>query len=97
MYKKISIKNLQFLDDCFMPANFEGLCQLTKSIQADGLLHDIIVTESSDPDKYIVIQGVKRIMACKLLDMEELPCRVIDVEPGKEKEVRFKLNMDYTK
>eukprot|EP00026_Physarum_polycephalum_P017019 Phypoly_transcript_18097.p1 GENE.Phypoly_transcript_18097~~Phypoly_transcript_18097.p1 ORF type:complete len:230 (+),score=23.97 Phypoly_transcript_18097:77-766(+) len=35
-----------------------------------------------EPLRYAILDGNTRVAACKLLDIEELPCRIIDMEEG---------------
>lgn len=88
----ISIDNLKYPESILNPENFEYLYPLTKSIYKDGLLHEILVCKDSEDGYYVIISGLKRVMACKLLDIKEIPCKIIDVEKGKELMTRARLN-----
>jgi len=83
---------LKYPEDILVPKNFESLYALTKSIKKDGLLHEIIVCKDSEDDSYLIICGLKRVLACKLLDIKEVPCKIIEIEKGRELETRMRLN-----
>ena len=53
------------------------------------------MAESGKEGKYVIISGVRRVKACKMLGMKEIPCKIIEVEPGKELETRKRYNMKF--
>jgi ParB family transcriptional regulator, chromosome partitioning protein len=67
-----------------------SITELAASIQAHGLLHNLIVIKSKS-DKYQVIAGSRRLAALNKLAKEKViaktfgvPCRVVDGEAGTE-------------
>jgi ParB family chromosome partitioning protein len=64
---------------------------LAASIQAHGLLHNLVVTKATKGDKHQVIAGARRLAALNKLAKEktiskafDVPCRVIDAEASTE-------------
>lgn len=49
---------------------------LAASIKQNGLIHPIVVTESSDGKGYYLLAGGRRIAACKQLGMVEIMCNI---------------------
>ena len=88
----IDIEKLEFLEECF---SLENIPALAESIKEVGLLHEILVAKSAKEGKYVIISGVRRVKACKMLGMKEIPCKIIEVEPGKELETRKRFNMKF--
>lgn len=65
--------------------------ELAASIQAHGLLHNLVVTKATKGDKHQVIAGARRFAALTKLAKGKaipktfhVPCRVIDVEASTE-------------
>jgi ParB-like chromosome segregation protein Spo0J len=57
--------------------------ELKESIEKNGLIVPLIVRKSKGPSKrsvgrYIVMDGLKRLRACKALNLTPVPCRVLD-------------------
>lgn len=88
----IDIEKLEFLEEC---PSLDHIPALAESIKEDGLLHEILVAESGKEGKYVIISGIRRVEACKMLGMKEVPCKIIEVEPGKELETRKRFNMKF--
>ena len=61
----------QFADD-------EKMAELVESIQKDGLLQPLIVAQEGD--KYRIIAGHRRYIACKHLEMSTVPCSVVEAD-----------------
>jgi ParB family chromosome partitioning protein len=68
----------------------DSIAELAASIQAHGLLHNLVVTKTKS-DKYQVIAGARRFAALSKLAKEkavpktfDVPCRVIDEESSVE-------------
>src|ERR1700738_2174841 len=64
--------------------------ELAASIQAHGLLHNLVVTQTKN-EKYKVIAGARRFAALTKLAKEkaipktfDVPCRVVDEQGGTE-------------
>ena len=64
---------------------------LAASIQAHGLLHNLVVSKATKGDKHQVIAGARRLAALQKLAKEkvlpktfEVPCRVVDAEASTE-------------
>src|SRR5271165_4398763 len=68
----------------------DSIAELAASIQAHGLLHNLIVTQTKN-EKYKVIAGARRFAALTKLAKEkvipknfDVPCRVVDEQGGTE-------------
>ena len=55
----------------------ESLEELSLSIKEHGLLEPLLV-KKSDEDKYEIICGERRYRACKLANLENVPCLIRD-------------------
>jgi len=88
----IDIEKLEFLEK---PSPSENISVLAESIKKEGLLHEVLVAKSAKEGKYVVISGVRRVKACKMLGKKEIPCKIIEVEPGKELETRKQFNVKW--
>lgn len=55
----------------------ESLEELAKSIKQVGLIEPIVVKKKGD--KYEVIAGHRRLLACRIAELFFIPCRVVDV------------------
>ncbi len=78
---KISIDNL--IASKYQPRiNFEEdpLVELSASIKEHGLLEPLLVTQNND-GRYEIICGERRLRACKMAGVKEVPCIIRDVLP----------------
>lgn len=55
----------------------EGVEDLAKSIRSVGLIEPIVVKRKGD--KYEVIAGHRRLLACRMANLLFVPCKVVDV------------------
>ncbi len=53
--------------------NPEDLSELADSIRTYGVLQPLIVTESDQPDHYLLIAGERRLLAARLAGLERVP------------------------
>ena len=60
----------------------EELQELADSIRKDGLLQPVVVRNMGD-DEYQIIAGERRWQACRLLGLENVPVRIVDVDDNK--------------
>lgn len=67
--------------------NDESILELAESIKTLGLLQPILVRPEGD--KYRVVAGHRRFLACRVAGLEKVPC-IID-QHGKEKELEVML------
>ncbi len=90
-YKHLSVENISMLDvseiipDPEQPRkkfDDRSLKELAESIKQKGLLQPIIVRK--DEEFYKIISGERRFRACKLLEMEKVPCIIKAVRERKE-------------
>ena len=56
------------------------LTELADSIKANGVMQNLTVVASPDPDKYRVVIGHRRMAAAKLAGLTELPCIISDMD-----------------
>lgn len=74
----------------------ESLNQLAASITQHGLLQPIVVrpaTEEEKPAVYVVIAGRRRLAACKLAKMTEVPAIVADTDETRSYEMEIAENI----
>ena len=53
--------------------NQEELSELAASIRENGILQPLIVTQSDEPEKYILIAGERRLLAASMAGLETVP------------------------
>lgn len=78
---KISIDNL--VASKYQPRitfDEDPLVELSASIKEHGLLEPLLVTQNND-GRYEIICGERRLRACKMAGVKEVPCIVRDVLP----------------
>lgn len=56
--------------------------ELIDSILTKGILNPIIVYKRSSDNKYIILDGERRFRACKKLNIDKIPARVLVREPN---------------
>lgn len=74
----------------------ESLAQLAASISQHGLLQPIVVrpaTEDDKPAEWVIVAGRRRIAACKLAGMTEVPALVTDTDEAKAYELEIAENI----
>lgn len=74
----------------------EGLSQLAASINQHGLLQPIVVrpaTEEDKPADWVIVAGRRRLAACKLAGMTEIPALVTDTDEAKAYELEIAENI----
>ncbi|MCJ0765336.1 ParB/RepB/Spo0J family partition protein [Variovorax terrae] len=74
----------------------EGLSQLAASIKQHGLLQPIVVrpaTEDEAPAQWTVIAGRRRLAACKMAGMTELPAIVAETDEARSYEMEIAENI----
>lgn len=49
------------------------LADLAASIQEHGVIQPLVVTRGEDPEKYVLIAGERRLQACQLNKLEQVP------------------------
>jgi len=64
-----------------MEIDEESLMELTESIKQHGLINPITLYHAED-GSYTIIAGHRRFLACKKLQWEEIPARVISYKEG---------------
>ena len=69
----------------------EALGELAASIRADGVLQPLLVRPSGD--RYTLIVGERRLKACRLAGMTDVPAIVREIEPDKLLEVTLVENV----
>ena len=62
--------------------NLEALSELSDSIAEIGIVEPLTVRYAAD-DRYYVISGERRLRAARLLNLEELPCVLVDFDEKK--------------
>ena len=55
-----------------------GISDLANDIRSNGLINPITVRKSKD--KYEIIAGQRRYLACKMLKRSTIPCNIVDVQ-----------------
>lgn len=92
----VRIDNLLFLEDVARAQSLkhfaESVDELAKSIAKEGLLKKVLVVKDEEPDKYLVIDGMRRVLACEKLGMQEIACELADVKSGEEAKVWVRAN-----
>jgi ParB family chromosome partitioning protein len=74
----------------------ESLNQLAASIKQHGLLQPIVVrpaTEEEKPAQWVVIAGRRRLAACKIAGMTELPAIVAETDEARSYEMEIAENI----
>jgi ParB/RepB/Spo0J family partition protein len=80
--KNISIDRLVLGENVRKYIDEELIDNLANSIQKQGLLQPIIVKPGTD-NKYLVIAGQRRYLACKKIGMESISCCIINADDEK--------------
>jgi len=68
-----------------------GISDLANDIRSNGLINPITVRKSGD--KYEIIAGQRRYLACKLLNRNTIPCSIVDVSTQKAEELSLVENV----
>jgi ParB/RepB/Spo0J family partition protein len=63
--------------------NQEEEDELIESILAKGILNPIVVYKKSKGDVYVILDGERRYRACKKLNIDKIPARILLSEPNK--------------
>lgn len=58
--------------------NINAITKLADSIRRYGLLQPLSVRKASNSQEYELVAGERRLRACKMLGMEQVPCIIID-------------------
>ena len=69
----------------------QSIEDLTASIKAHGLIHNLVVTKATKGDKHEVVAGARRLAALNKLAKDkvipktwDVPCRVVDADASTE-------------
>lgn len=62
--------------DRLRKVNTEAVQPMVQSIKSNGLLTPIVVSSKTENDTYILLDGFRRLLACKILGKEEISCVV---------------------
>lgn len=68
-----------------------GISDLANDIRSNGLINPITVRKSKD--KYEIIAGQRRYLACKMLKRSTIPCNIVDVSTQKAEELSLVENI----
>ena len=69
----LPINLLDIIEDQPFPINDEKILQIAESIESVGILEPLIVRKK-DNNRYDILSGRHRFMACEQLNMKEIPC-----------------------
>jgi ParB family chromosome partitioning protein len=89
--------NILYVSDCNVRKTLEGeeddtnISDLANDINTNGLINPITVRKMDD--KYEIIAGQRRYLACKLLNKEFISCSIIDVSSQKAEELSLVENV----
>lgn len=72
------------------------LTELADSIRAKGVLQNLTVVASPDPDKYRVVIGHRRMAAAKLAGLRKLPCIITEMDEKEQATTMLLENMQRT-
>lgn len=64
-------------ENVFEPLKEKEFKKLVLSIQKNGILHPLIVKKQKD-GKYLLLSGYNRIRAARMLNIDEVPCMILD-------------------
>jgi ParB family transcriptional regulator, chromosome partitioning protein len=70
----------------------DKIAELAASIKKEGLLQPILVREV-EGGKYQVVAGERRYHACKSLDMDSIPVRIVAIDEVKAQEIALVENL----
>jgi ParB family chromosome partitioning protein len=68
------------LSPSFYPSNHSAIEDLAKSIDKKGLLHPILIRHAKNQEKYQIVAGNRRFIACKALGWRKIPCHLIELD-----------------
>jgi ParB family chromosome partitioning protein len=68
-----------------------GISDLANDIRSNGLINPITVRQQND--KYEIIAGQRRYLACKLLNKSTIPCSIVNVSTQKAEELSLVENV----
>lgn len=71
----------------------ESVADLTASIAKDGLIQRLVVVADVVKQKYTVIAGNRRLVACKAAGLDPIPCEVMEVTSEQAKRMTFLENL----
>lgn len=74
----------------------ESLTQLANSIQTHGLLQPIVIrpaTEDEHPAQWVTIAGRRRLAACKLAGMTDIPALITETDEARSYELEIAENI----
>jgi ParB family chromosome partitioning protein len=71
----------------------DDIAQLADSIRAVGLINPLVVRPTPQ-GRYEVIAGHRRLLACQLLRLPEVPCLLLEAEDGAAEEIKFQENLE---
>ncbi len=81
--KDISYIDISFLveyeNQPFRPYTEENIKELSEDIKINGILSPVIVRPIEE-NKYQILSGHNRVNACKLVEIEKVPCIIKDVD-----------------
>jgi len=69
----------------------ENLNELADNIKNNGLLNPITVKKNKKSDKYEIIAGQRRFLACKKLQIEKIKCTMLDDNMTEKDQVKISL------
>lgn len=92
-YKKVGIQNI-LLDKKPFSFSFPEFSQkLFDSISSIGLIDPPILLQEKNNRKFLVVSGIRRVLACKKLGMNTLPCFILKNGDTKSYEKFIYLNL----
>lgn len=73
----------------------QGLDELAQSIKIQGLLQPIVVCEAQESEKWEILTGQRRFLACKQLNKTSIPAAILDerVEEAEAKVISITENL----
>jgi len=89
--------NILYVSNCNVRKTLEcveddtSITDLANDIKTNGLINPITVRKIDD--KYEIIAGQRRYLACKMLKKDHIPCSIIDVDSQKAEELSLVENV----
>jgi ParB family chromosome partitioning protein len=88
----IVVDKLYVSDINVRKTNVNEITELANSIDINGLINPITVRKDGD-DKYEIIAGQRRYLACKMLKKNNISCNILDVNSQKAEELSLVENV----
>jgi len=74
--------------------NEESIRELSESIAKNGLINPVTLRNAENEDTYELIAGERRLRAYKLLGLEEIEARVVDVSDEEAEQIMLAENLE---